>query len=150
MSAGHAPLERQCSRWVQLFSDLGSAAVPTLEQLAGIAVEDVHFSDPFNDVRGLAGLQRILEHTRRHVRELSFTVHDTAWSGRTAYLRWTMTGETRVLGQWRVEGVSEVLFAADGRVQRHVDHWDAGSQFFGRLPLIGWLLRRLAAPARVS
>jgi steroid delta-isomerase len=150
MSADRQWLETQCARWIQLFSELDSAGVPTREQLAAVAVDDVHFSDPFNDIRGLGPLQRVFEHTLTHVRSVSFTVHDTAWSDMTAYVRWTMTGRLRVIGDWCVAGVSEIRFADDGRVASHIDHWDAASQFFGRLPVIGWLLRRIAAPARVS
>jgi hypothetical protein len=150
MTADRQRLERQCARWIQLFSELESSGVPSLDQLSGVAVDEVHFSDPFNDIHGLDSLQRVLQHTCRHVRSLHFTVHDTAWSDMTAYVRWTMTGRLRGVGEWRVDGVSEIRFADDGRVMEHIDHWDAASQFFGRLPLIGWLLRRLSAPARVS
>lgn len=143
-------MEAQCRRWIRLFSELDRAGVPTLEQLSAVAVDDVHFSDPFNDIRGLQAMQWVLEHTRRHVRDVRFSVHDTAWSGNTAYVRWSMKGRVRVIGEWRVEGVSEIRFADTGRVSHHIDHWDAASQFFTRLPVIGWLLRRLAAPARVS
>ena len=150
MTAGRSLLETQCARWIALFSELDSAGVPTLEQLSAVAVDDVYFSDPFNELHGLGSLQRLFEHTTRHVSSVRFAVHDTAWSGMTAYVRWTMTGRIRVIGEWCVQGVSEIRFAEDGRVASHVDHWDAASQFFGRLPLIGWLLRRVAAPARIS
>jgi hypothetical protein len=150
MMAEPGLMEAQCSRWIRLFSELDRAGVPTLGQLSAVAVDDVHFSDPFNDIRGLQAMQRVLEHTRRHVRDVRFSVHDTAWSGATAYVRWSMKGRVRVIGEWHVEGVSEIRFAGDGRVSHHIDHWDAASQFFARLPVIGWLLRRLAAPARVS
>jgi steroid delta-isomerase len=150
MSAEDEIKETQCGNWIRLFSELDRVGVPTLEQLSAVAVEDVRFSDPFNDVRGLEAMQRVLEHTCSHVSDVRFSVHDTAWSGATAYVRWSMTGSVRVIGKWNVEGISEVRFADDGRVCCHIDHWDAASQFFGRLPVIGWLLRRLAAPARVS
>ena len=150
MTAGQEHLEAQCSSWVRLFSELDRNGVPTLERLSEIAVKDVRFSDPFNDVHGLASMQRVLEHTHRHVRSVRFYVHDTAWSGTTAYVRWTMTGHVRLVGEWCVEGMSEICFADDGRVASHLDHWDAASQFYGHLPVIGWLLRRIAASARVS
>lgn len=150
MTADRQLLETQCARWIGFFTELDSEGVPTREQLSGVAVDDVHFSDPFNDIHGLGPLRRVFEHTRTHVRAVRFIVHDTAWSDMTAYVRWTMTGSLRVIGDWRVEGISEIRFADDGRVAGHIDHWDAASQFFSRLPVIGWLLRRLAAPAKVS
>jgi hypothetical protein len=150
MNAEEQHLQAQCDRWIRLFSELSNTGAPGLGQLQDIAVADVQFRDPFNDVTGLAWVQRLLEHTRRQVSALCFIVHDTAWSGTTAYVRWTMTGRVRVIGDWRVEGVSEIRFAEDGRVAAHIDHWDSASQFYGRLPVIGWLLRHIAAKARIS
>jgi hypothetical protein len=135
---------------VSLFSELEANGVPTLEQLSGVAVDDVRFRDPFNDVHGTESLQQVFEHTLHHVRSVHFSVQDTAWSGWTAYVRWTMTGYLKTIGEWRVEGISEIRFADDGRVASHVDHWDAASQFYARLPVIGWLLRRIGASARIS
>jgi hypothetical protein len=69
-------------------------------------------------------------------------VTDRATSGRTAYLRWTFAfrpkGRAAV---WTIEGMSEVAFDADGRALSHVDHWDAGGQFYARLPVLGTLIR---------
>ena len=150
MSGNRHDLEEQCSTWVSLFGELGVNGVPTLAQLSAIAVDDVRFRDPFNDVHGLESLQHVFDHTLRHVRWVHFSVHETAWCGRSAYVRWTMTGHLKIIGEWRVEGVSEIIFADDGRVASHIDHWDAASQFYARLPVIGWLLRRIGASARVS
>jgi hypothetical protein len=46
--------------------------------------------------------------------------------------------------------LSEVRFGPDGLVAEHRDHWDAAEQLFGRLPLLGALLRLIARPARVG
>ena len=150
MSENRQHLEEQCSRWVSFFSELEVNGVPSLEQLSSIAIDDVRFCDPFNDVHGVESLQHVFEHTLRHVRSVSFSVHETAWTGRTAYVRWTMTGNVKVIGEWRVEGVSEIIFADDGKITSHTDHWDAATQFYARLPVIGWPLRRVGASARVS
>lgn len=42
---------------------------------------------------------------------------------------------------WPVDGVSEVHLTPDGKVAAHLDHWDAGSQFYARLPVLGFLIR---------
>lgn len=135
--------------WIGLFADLDRAGVPSAAALRGIATEDVRFCDPFNDLRGIEHLRRLLTHTRQQLPGARFEVLDSAWSDPRAYLRWRMTARVRVLGDWRVEGMSEVRFAPDGRVVEHLDHWDAAGQFYGRLPLIGSLLRWLGSPARI-
>mgnify|MGYP001432548754 CR=1 FL=1 len=142
-------LVNNCAAWTALFTDLARDGVPSAGRLAEIACETVHFRDPFNDLRGIEALRRLLAHTRDRLPGARFEVLDTAWSGSTAYLRWTMHAEVRLLGQWRVDGMSEVRFAPDGRVAEHLDYWDAAGQFYGRLPVIGALLRWIARPARV-
>ena len=102
--------------WIGLFADLDRAGVPSAAALRGIATEDVRFCDPFNDLRGIEHLRRLLTHTRQQLPGARFEVLDTAWSDPRAYLRWRMTAQVRVLGDWRVEGMSEVRFAPDGRV----------------------------------
>ena len=141
---------RSCEAWTGVFTALAREGVPPAERLAELATDDVRFRDPFNDVRGLVALQKILAHTRQHVPSLEFRIDDTAWSQQVAYVKWVMTGRLKWLGAWRVEGVSEIRFDDDGRVCEHLDHWDAAGQFYGRLPLIGWCLRRIGAAARVT
>ena len=34
-----------------------------------------------------------------------------------------------------------MAFDGDGRVLSHLDHWDAGGQFYARLPVLGTLIR---------
>lgn len=143
-------LPGRCDAWIRLFSELGERGVPDLRELETIAVREVRFSDPFNDISGLANLQRLLEHTREKVRDVSFTVSEQAVSGDRVYLLWRMTGRVALVGDWQVEGMSRVELAGDGRVSSHTDYWDASRQFYARLPVIGWLIRRLSAAAGLS
>ena len=140
-------LQQTLDAWLGLFVELDVQGAPTSARLAELAARDVRFKDPFNDVRGYTALGRILQHTRRQVTGVRFRVTDRAWSGDSAYVKWSMTGRVAVLGDWQVEGISEIRFGVDGRVESHVDYWDAAEQFFGRLPVIGWLLRRIGAGA---
>ncbi len=85
----------------------------------------------------------------RQVSAPRFKVIDQAISGRVAYLRWGFTFATGKNDEpWHIEGMSEVHFDEQGRVSAHLDHWDSGSQFYGRLPIlrhaIGMIRRRLA------
>ncbi len=108
-----------------------------LEQLDELCASDVRFRDPFNDVTGVVAYRAILARMFEDVAALRFKVIDRALSGRVAYLRWDFTFETQSGGApWRVEGMSEVHFDEECRVSVHSDHWDSGSQFYGRLPLL--------------
>lgn len=42
-----------------------------------------------------------------------------------------------------IVGMSEIYFANDGLFRVHVDHWDAGRQLYERLPVLGWLVKKI-------
>ncbi len=66
--------------WTALFTDLDRDGVPSAAHLAAIATEDVRFRDPFNDLRGIEPLRRLLAHTREQLPGARFEVLDSAWS----------------------------------------------------------------------
>lgn len=116
-----------------------------LEGLETLFRPDARFRDPFNDVHGPAAIRRVFTAMFAHCVEPRFQVHEVATVDDTAYLLWTFTFRPRRGRRpWRIEGVSRVRFDADGRVREHVDHWDAASQLYARLPLLGALLRAVA------
>jgi steroid delta-isomerase len=127
----------------------------TLEKLSELAVfcaPGVLFRDPFNETRGVPALRRVFEHMFAVLDDPVFSVTDIAVSGEVAYFKWTFTARSK--DRWKLAitltGVSEVIYDKAGLVTTHLDHWDAASQVYGQLPLIGglfrWLSRRLAVP----
>jgi limonene-1,2-epoxide hydrolase len=146
----NATQQENCQAWIDVFTQLGQQGPPTIEQLARITAETVRFRDPFNELSGRASVLKLLEHTQRQIQDVSFEVTDQAESGQRVYLKWRMRGRLRVLGQWRVTGMSELLFDDAGRLLLHQDYWDAAEQFYAHLPIIGWLMRRLRSLAAVS
>jgi hypothetical protein len=50
---------------------------------------------------------------------------------------------------WSFNVTDLIRFADDGRVEEHIDHWDAGRELYERFPFIGlpiaFLRRRLSA-----
>jgi hypothetical protein len=125
----------------------------SLHRLNELCASEVRFRDPFNDVTGVVAYRAILAQMFQDVSDPHFTVVNWALSGRIAYLRWDFTFR-RGKGEepWSIEGMSEVYFDDEGRVIAHLDHWDSGTQFYGRLPvlrpLIAFLRRRLSLKPR--
>lgn len=125
-----------------------------LERLQEVMTEDVHFVDPFNDVTGLEKVRLIFEHMFRNLDVPQFSVTHAASVGdtrRSGLLRWELSA-TAKFGRrqvFRISGMSEVHLADDGRVREHIDHWDAGQQFYERIPVLGWLLRRVRSSLKV-
>ena len=123
----------------------------TLPQLSQFVTPDVHFIDPFNDVRGTDALRRVFEDMFDSVKDVVFQVDALALDKSTALMSWQFSGTLRGRS-FKLQGMSKVLFTKDGRVSEHVDHWDSASQFYMRLPIIGSLLsfvrRRISSPGQ--
>ena len=120
-----------------------------LDSLESVLTPEARFVDPFNDVCGIAAVRAVFAHGFEQCPGMRFVVSARAVDGQHALLRWRMTCETGKPGLV-VEGMSELTLTADGRVAAHIDYWDPASQLYERVPLLGWLMRRirrrLAAP----
>lgn len=140
------------ARYCELYQRLTVADLARFDQHFTV---DARFKDPFNDVRGVAEVRAVFARMFERCVDVRFEVHEALRDGDVALLHWTMRlrpAPSRPGGapgaEWTFRGMSRVVFAADGRVAEHVDHWDAGSQLYAKLPLLGplirWLQRKLA------
>jgi hypothetical protein len=131
-------------RYTGFFEELEPA---NLSQLVSVMTEDVHFVDPFNDVRGVESVEKIFLHMFRSLENPTFKVTHAAMTDNVdpqGLIRWELSSSLN--GKpYNIVGMSEIAFAADGRVSSHIDHWDAAQQFYERIPAIGWLLRTIRA-----
>ncbi len=113
----------------------------TLPEIARIATPDMRFRDPFNDVRGIDDVVRLLGTMYAHGTP-RFEILDRALGQSAGYILWRFTNDP---GGGRapfvITGMSEINFAPDGRISEHIDHWDSGGQFYERIPVLGWLIR---------
>ena len=115
----------------------------SLSRLPDLVTHDMHFVDPFNDVRGVAALQRVMLKTLHDLPGHRFVVTHRAWDGDTCLMRWLFEAKAKGGLKLSFAGMSELTFDADGKVARHIDHWDAGKEFYERLPLLGAVLRAI-------
>ena len=110
-----------------------------LSTLSNHVTSDVHFVDPFNDVTGVDHMIRVFSDMFAKVGPVRFSVSEAHGNSSTGMLAWQFEGELR--GKpWTFEGTTVLRFSSDGRICEHIDCWDAASNFYERLPVIGWLL----------
>lgn len=119
-----------------------------LVDLPALYAPDAAFKDPFNEVRGVAAIERIFRHMFDQVEAPRFSVHTRILQGDAAMLGWVFSFRSR--GRVvEVRGVTHLVFDAQGRVSLHRDYWDAAEELYAKLPVIGalmrWLARRLSA-----
>ncbi|MDF1734361.1 MAG: nuclear transport factor 2 family protein [Minwuia sp.] len=132
------PLEH----YIAFFEGMTTADIARVPE---VYAPEARFKDPFSDFRGHDHLQRMFTAMLRDVREYALVVDARCLDGQTGWLKWTMSGYVGALGKekWTVTGTSIVAFDGDGLVTEHVDYWDAASQMYERLPVLGWILRRI-------
>jgi len=140
--------QRTLDDYIEYFESLSPRSLRLIEKLAE---PGMRFKDPFNDVQGTDAVIRVFEHMFENTQKPKFTVTDAAW-GRDqniVYLRWNFDYEMNGKPS-RVEGMSEVLFSKNAKILSHIDHWDAGEQFYERIPVLGAAIRFLKSKLKVE
>ena len=137
-------VERVRAFWETLSRD-------SLSRIRDCYARDVHFRDPFNDIRDREALRSILEGMFDKLEAPAFRIVDVIEDAGGAVLEWDFEfrlRSRRAGKSWRIHGVSLLRFDAEGRVASHIDHWDAAGELYAKLPVIGaavrWLGRRFA------
>ena len=150
ISASGSRSERspELARVVALFESIERADVGRLGDLYR---HDAYFKDPFNEVRGLAEVQRIFEHMFDQLDEPRFEVLEALQQGRQAFLTWDFRFRLKGAGKPRIltiHGATHLRFADDGLIAWHRDYWDAAEELYEKLPLVGSLMRWLKRRAQ--
>ena len=136
---GDLRVARVCAFWENL-------SPATLASLATVYHDDTRFTDPFNSLHGAAALHTLLTRMFERLDEPRFVIVEVAPQDHGAFLVWDFHYRLRDWQATRarlIHGVSHVRFGADGRVVSHRDYWDAASQVYEQLPLLGGVLRWL-------
>lgn len=146
-------MDRTLSPAVDRLVDLFEHFAPSdLYRLDAFYTDDAWFKDPFNEVQGLLRVRRIYAHMFDTLAQPRFRVTERVVDGDRCFLVWEFHFAHRSFrgGQPQVvHGGSHLLLAADGRIARHRDYWDAAEEIYEKLPVLGglmrWLKRRAAS-----
>ncbi|MCP5153208.1 MAG: nuclear transport factor 2 family protein [Ectothiorhodospiraceae bacterium] len=134
-------MSRPLDRYLAWYEALTPDSVADVDRLF---TADARFCDPFNDLRGRDEIRAMLEHMFATTSEVRFEVLCAAGTEALGLAEWRCTLRLRRVRpdhEWTIVGATRIAFAADGRVTEHVDHWDAATQVYAHLPLLGAALR---------
>ena len=129
-------------RIVERFETLQPADV---ERMADLYTAEARFKDPFNEVQGVADIQRIFRHMFMALDGPRFVIRDVLVDGDQCFLSWDFLFRMRRFRQDEqcIRGGTHLRLAADGRITEHRDYWDAAEELYEKLPAIGSLMRWL-------
>ena len=118
----------------------------SVAQMHTVYDAQARFKDPFNEVQGLAEIERIFQHMYVALNQPHFVVTGQVVDGTQAFLTWEFRFrfkrfDTTTLQA--VRGASHVVFNEQGLVTMHRDYWDAAEELYEKLPVLGGVMRWL-------
>jgi steroid delta-isomerase len=131
------------TRIVDFFEALQPADVA---RMGAFYTTDAGFKDPFNEVRGLAEVQRVFSHMYVALEQPHFVVTGQLVDGAQCFLSWNFVFRFKRFSPstWQtVRGGSHLKLNADGLIEDHRDYWDAAEELYEKLPAVGSLMRWL-------
>lgn len=144
------------ARLIEFFEHLTPASV---ERLGEFYTPNAWFKDPFNEVRGVAGIQHVFNHMFVALDQPRFVVTDClyqagqAGQGGQCFLTWNFEFHLKRFDRaalQTIRGGSHLRFTADGLIDFHRDYWDAAEELYEKLPVLGGLMRWLKKRANSS
>lgn len=133
----------QLDALIQFYNDFSPASVARFPEFYS---DDAWFKDPFNEVRGIAAIQRIFSHMFSQVAAPRFVVTEKVVDADSVMLVWEFCFRVKRWGKGETQlmrGVSHLKFDAAGKVCYHRDYWDTAEELYMKLPAIGTLMRGL-------
>ena len=137
------PIPQAVERLVQFFEQLQPQ---DLQRLPEIYAPEARFKDPFNEVQGLAEIERIFAHMFESLDAPHFIVTERIVQGHQCFLVWDFRFRFKRFDtqSWQtVRGGTHLVFNEAGLVTLHRDYWDAAEELYEKLPLVGGLMRWL-------
>lgn len=118
----------------------------SVAQLPDLYDGQARFKDPFNEVQGLAEIERIFRHMYVALDGPHFVITGQLVDGAQAFLTWEFRFrfkrfDTQTLQV--VRGGSHIVFNEQGLVTLHRDYWDAAEELYEKLPVVGGVMRWL-------
>lgn len=116
------------------------------EDFYAVFAPTAYFRDPFQEVEGVDAIIEIFRHMYVTLKNPRFEILDSFGDNERGVIRWRFSYDG---GDFK--GLSHVLFDQEQRVISHIDYWDAASNVYEKIPMLGSVLRfikrRLRAPS---
>ena len=126
-----------------------------LPELAKFYAVHARFQDPFNDVSGWEGIERVFLHMFKTMREPRFVVEEQVSQGENTFLTWRFYFWLDAMSSKEeqcIRGATHLKWQKDEsqgwQVYLHKDYWDAAQELYEKLPVLGALMRWLKSKLR--
>jgi len=116
---------------------------PQLNKISSIYTDEVRFKDPVHAFSGIDDLHVYLTSMCENVQSGRFEYLDQLIGENSAYIKWNMYFQHPKLGTETiaVRGMTQIQF--DERIFYHEDSYDLGEMLYERVPVLGYVVRKL-------
>lgn len=107
---------------------------------------DVVFEDPITRIQGLDNLKAYYKHAYENVLSIRFEFQEIMQDQNKFIGPWTMKARIKGLNggdEYSVHGLSVLTFNEQGLIYFHRDYLDLGEMVYERLPVQGFIIRKL-------
>ena len=118
----------------------------SVAQLHTIYDAQARFKDPFNEVQGLAEIERIFQHMYVALEAPHFVITGSMVDGTQAFLTWDFKFTFKRFDTQKlqtVRGGTHLHYDPNGLITLHRDYWDAAEELYEKLPVLGGVMRWL-------
>jgi len=136
----------QRQQFAQIATYFETLTPQSVDHLKTFYSPTARFKDPFNEVEGIADIERIFKHMYVALDNPRFVITEQVVDGRQAFLTWEFRFrfkrfETRT--EQVVLGTSHLVLNEHNLIDLHRDYWDAAEELYEKLPWVGSLMRWL-------
>jgi ketosteroid isomerase-like protein len=137
-------------RVVHFFENLQPSDVALISQLYTC---DAQFKDPFNEVQGIAAIERIFDHMFETLDAPHFVITQQVHNGAQCFVTWDFFFSKPSMDKGApqiIRGATHFVLREEAGVWRvavHRDYWDVAEELYEKLPVLGGLMRWLKKQA---
>lgn len=123
-----------------------------LDEFFELTASDIEFRDPFNHTSGQLPMREIFEDMFEKLDDVSFEIREHVGDPERGlvFIYWVFRADNKLTGPMEFTGMSRVHVNAHGLVDSHLDFWDAASEIYEKVPVMGTVLRTMKSRLRVK
>lgn len=116
---------------------------PQLDKIHTIYTDDIRFKDPIHQISGIDDVHAYLTSMCENVQSGRFEYLDQLVGENSAYIKWNMYFRHPKLGDETivVRGITQIQF--NEQIFYHEDSYDLGEMLYERIPVVGFLVRKI-------
>lgn len=110
-----------------------------LSEYANIYTQNAFFKDPFHEINDLQKIYDIFQNMFKNLENPRFKIVETASNPIHLFVVWEFHFSLKGKAD-SFKGMSQLTLDSEGKINSHIDFWDASEHIYAKIPILGWLI----------